>query len=687
MRKIRLILAFIIIAVIISSPCYALEWALTYGGSGWDHADCIRQTADGGYVMSGYTNSFETAGRCWVLKLNADGTIAWQKTYGGPVGGGVVCIDEAFNQGTPDGYIVTCGPADAMGDFGVLRLNLDGTIAWHKLYYYGNAFDRAYDIKQTSDEGYIVSGYTESFPDGSGRAWILKLNANGTVAWENTYGGPASQGAVSIAETFDQGSPDGYIVAGGPIGGGPGSGPDGFEFGVLRLNIDGTKVWEKTYGGFDHDTAFAIRQVFDQGSPDGYIVVGSTQSFGATGRDVWILKLNADGSIGWEKRYDRSTLDIAAAVEPTANGGYLVAGLTEDGFGYPDVWVLKLNSTGTVAWQKTYGGSNAEFANSVSPTADGGCIIAGITGSFGAGSNDAWILKLDTNGEISGCSAMGTSQATVSDTSAVVTDIDWDPYATSADIWDVPWIPDDTYAGRSLVCGVGPALSIRELVPSDNGYGTNVKVKGGDFGDQRTGMLDQLEGYFSFVTFSGAQTLIGTKYPAWSATQVKVKFRKLFVDADGDFLQDGNEPFVSMEGLSLSDHVLRVNTIWFEDLNMSGTYDEGDNITASESSNPMLFTDPVIYALIPNPTPASATGNPAKVKIKGLNFGETQSASKLHIGGKTWSQGHPKIKIWEDDKIKFKVPKYDSPFPKYKEVWVTVNGIDSNKVMLEITAP
>lgn len=137
-------------------------------------------------------------------------------------------------------------------------------------------------------------------------------------------------------------------------------------------------------------------------------------------------------------------------------------------------------------------------------------------------------------------------------------------------------------------------------------------------------------------------------------------------------------------------YAVYARTVYFGDEDSSGGLSCGDSIFEVEKTNPVHFEltdEPVIYALIPDSIPASQPRSSQKVKIKGLNFGATQGSTSLHIGGKTWSADHPKIKVWQDDKIKFKVPKYGPPFPKYKDIWVTVNGKDSNKVQLKITAP
>jgi hypothetical protein len=175
---------------------------------------------------------------------------------------------------------------------------------------------------------------------------------------------------------------------------------------------DQASQWAKTYGSWTEDVSWSIQQTSD----GGYIVAGDTRSFGAGGWDIWVLKLDQNGNIQWQKTYGGRSDDSASSIQQTSDGGYIVAGDTMSfGAGDLDIWVLKLDQNGNIQWQKTYGGRNGEFASSIQQTSDGGYIVAGYTTSFGAGG--IWVLKLDANGDIGGCNLIGTSNATVKDTS------------------------------------------------------------------------------------------------------------------------------------------------------------------------------------------------------------------------------------------------------------------------------
>jgi len=173
--------------------------------------------------------------------------------------------------------------------------------------------------------------------------------------------------------------------------------------------------WAKVYGGNDNDYALSVQQTTD----GGYIVGGYTRSFGAGNYDCWILKLDSGGNITWQKTYGGSGEDVANSIQQTTDGGYIVAGYTESfGAGYFDCWILKLDSGGNVTWQKTYGDGGGGSACFIQQTTDGGYIVAGGAEPFGADYDfDFSILKTDSNGEISGCDRIKISNVSISNTS------------------------------------------------------------------------------------------------------------------------------------------------------------------------------------------------------------------------------------------------------------------------------
>ncbi len=382
-----------------------VAWAKTYGGSYYEDAYFIQPTNDGGYIVVGSTSSFGAGSDdVWVLKLDANGNVQWQKAYGGSDSD----LGWAIQQTSDGGYIVV-GESASFGpyaDVWVLKLDANGHVQWQKTYGGGN-YEGGWAIQQTSDGGYIVLGQTATFGIGALDVWVLKLDANGNIQWQKTYGGSDNDRGRAIQQTSD----GGYVVVGSTYSFGVGR----RDAWVLKLDANGNIQWQKTYGGGGWDYGSAVQQTSD----GGYIVSGASDSFGAN-TDAWVLKLDANGNIQWQKTYGGSSSEWGNSIRQTSDGGYVMAGFTYSfGAGNVDTWVIKLDAAGNVQWQKTYGGSGREVGNIIQLTADGGYIVAGDTSSFGV--DDMWVLKLDANGSISGCGLIGTSSVTVQNTSATVT--------------------------------------------------------------------------------------------------------------------------------------------------------------------------------------------------------------------------------------------------------------------------
>ena len=293
----------------------------------------------------------------------------------------------------------------------VMKLDSNGNITWQKTYG-GESYDEAWSIQQTSDGGYIVVGYTMSFGGGFSDYWIVRLDSNGDIVWQKTYGGIGVQFIHSIIQTTD----GGFIMAGdfSAIMGDPA------DYCVVKLDGNGDLVWDNIYRGGWTQQPFSIGQTSD----GGYIVAGYIQflhpTMGVLPSDIWILKLSTDGTVLWEQTYGGSGSDSAISAQQTADGGYVVVGGTNSyGAGESDILILKLNSAGTVLWQKTYGGSSHDSAETIQQTSDGGYIVAG-TLARGTDQEDYLIMKLDSNGDIPNCSIIGISDVTVSSVTPAV---------------------------------------------------------------------------------------------------------------------------------------------------------------------------------------------------------------------------------------------------------------------------
>lgn len=357
-------------------------WDRTFGGNRPDKAYSVQETEDGGFIVAGTTES-KGAGRydAWLFKLRADGTLAWDKTFGGWGWDEARCIRKTSDRGFIVAGFNSSRPAGSW-DAWVFKLASDGALVWEKIFGGERLDDRAYSVQQTTDGGYIVCGYTKNMGKGGSDAWVLRLAPDGALVWDRTFGGKGNDLARSILQTTD----GGFILTG--FTGSKGSGSR--DAWILRLSGDGALVWDKTFGGRERDEAYSVEQTGD----GGYIVVGYT-SRGDRGPDAWVLKLTANGTLVWDKTFGGTKGDIAYSVVQTPDDGYMVAATTESkGAGRSDGWLLKLAADGALVWDKTFGGKDVDVAYSIQTTRDMGYVVVGWTFSGGFGSIDARILRL-----------------------------------------------------------------------------------------------------------------------------------------------------------------------------------------------------------------------------------------------------------------------------------------------------
>jgi hypothetical protein len=245
-------------------------------------------------------------------------------------------------------------------------------------------------IQLTLNGEYIIAGRTSSFGAGSLDVYLIKADDLGNAIWTKVYGGIDEELINSVQLTADSG----YILAGRTSSFGAGS----LDVYILRTNSLGDTSWTRTYGGTDTDIARYAHQTSD----NGFICAAFTHSFGAGGFDIYLLKMGANGDTVWTKTYGGTGDDEGRWVEQTPDGGYILTGFTGSyGAGGSDVWLIKTDSLGNIEWSRTYGGADDDNGNVVKQTSDGGYIISGWTKSFGAGHRDVYLIKTNANGDTS----------------------------------------------------------------------------------------------------------------------------------------------------------------------------------------------------------------------------------------------------------------------------------------------
>jgi len=361
-------------------------WEKTIGDIYEDEGSSVQQTSDGGFIITGLTASFGNWFDVYLIKTDSSGNRQWQNTFGG----GDFDIGRSVQQTSDGGFIIaglTRSFGAGMSDVYLIKTYSSGNPQWQKTFG-GSYSDSAYSVQQTTDGGYIIAGYIYSFTTFWGLdVYLIKTDSAGNSLWQKTIGGSKSDYGCSVQQTSD----GGFIIAGYTNSFGAG----GYDVYLIKTDSSGNSQWQKTFGGSGDDYGYSVQQTTD----GGFIIAGSTESFGAGKNDVYLIKTDSAGNLIWQKTFGVSDDDKGYSVQQTSDGGYIIAGETNSfGAGYNDVYLIKTDSAGNLLWQKTFGGNEYDSAGSVQQTSDVGYIIAGYTYSFGAGSSDVYLIKVCSDG-------------------------------------------------------------------------------------------------------------------------------------------------------------------------------------------------------------------------------------------------------------------------------------------------
>jgi hypothetical protein len=446
MQKIRIsfLLKWTLLLLLSTSNVFSqeIEWQNTIGGSGDDLFTSIQQTADGGYILGGYSSSNISADKTenglgvydyWIVKTDSAGNILWQNTIGGSETDQLQSIKQ-----TSDGGFILGGSSDSnisgdktencLGgtDYWMVKTDAMGTIQWQNTIG-GSGYEYLFSIEQTTDGGYILGGYSSSNISGDKSEnsiggndyWIVKTDSTGNVQWQNTIGGSSSDILYSINQTTDEG----FILGGYSLSNITGDKTEnnlgGRDYWIVKTDSTGNIQWQNTIGGSSNDQLQSIKQTTD----GGYILGGYSESYisgdktenSMGGVDYWIVKTDSTGTIQWQNTIGGSLKDYLLSLEQSTDGGYVCVGYSESYFsgdktenilGGWDYWIVKTDGAGNIQWQNTLGGNTDDFTYSIVQTIDGGFILGGnsdsnISGdkteiSLGVG-GDYWIVKLTTN--------------------------------------------------------------------------------------------------------------------------------------------------------------------------------------------------------------------------------------------------------------------------------------------------
>jgi hypothetical protein len=355
-------------------------WDATFGRSDNESAASVQQTSDGGYIFVGTTSTYGWGeSDAWIVKADYKGTRIWDAAFGGKYSDAATSVQQ-----TPDGGYIIAGTTFSYGaggsDAWLIRMDANGNKVWDRTFG-GPGNESASSVQQTSDGGYVFAGTTYTYGAGGSDAWLVKTDYKGLRMWDKTFGGPGNESASSVQQTSD----GGYIIAGTTYTYGAG----GSDAWLIKTDAKGTRLWDKTFGGPGNESASSVQQTSD----GGYIIAGATDTYGAGGSDAWLIKTDANGTRFWDKTFGGPGNESASSVRQTSDGGYIIAGTTSSyGAGGSDAWLIKTDFRGNRLWDKTFGGTGNDSASQVKQTKEGGYVIAGTTSSYGAGGTDAWLL-------------------------------------------------------------------------------------------------------------------------------------------------------------------------------------------------------------------------------------------------------------------------------------------------------
>jgi len=348
------------------------EWNKTYGGDGYDVLYCVKETTDGGYIAVGDTVRNNVA-YAWAIKTDGNGNLQWESV---DVAGSYLAT---YVQETDDGYIV-CGWIDTGGEYVgyVWKINHEGKTEWIKEY-----DDVAFLYKIMSiEDGYICIGGTkigENDYDGI----LMKIGYNGNVEWKKIYRYSYGWDVLRAISKID----GGYIMGGACEVNGYG------DFWIMKIDDEGNMIWQTHYGGDKFDGIYA-RDCFET-NDGGYIFGGFTYSYGKNS-DVWIVKIDDNGKMIWNKTYGGSRIDRLWGMDK-ASEGYLLCITKNYGVNIPtaDIWIVKIDENGDMLWNQTFGSKDIEDRGYyIQATMDGGYIIAARTGPT-SGDTQGWLIKVE----------------------------------------------------------------------------------------------------------------------------------------------------------------------------------------------------------------------------------------------------------------------------------------------------
>ena len=380
---------------ILSIKCFGQQFpGLIYGGDKNEQGISLDITHDNGYILLGNTRSEgEGSNDIYLIKLNNWGQIQWTKTYG--------FIHYDFGlwvEQTSDNGFILLGWAWDYGsgreDFYLVKTDENGNKIWDN-FYGGVHSDQGFCVKELSDGGFILLGYSKSF-EPRGDFYIVRTDSQGNNLWSYNYGSEYVDYGFEIIPTENNcfimiGSKGGFynIVAGDFKS-------HDSDIIIIKIDESGNELWRKIYGDSCHDFGKSIKPSGD----NGYYCFGSTQSYGAGSFDAYLLKIDNEGNELWSKTFGGNDFEYGASMDIGADGNLYLLGTTNSFVqnNYPDLYLIKTNPDGEEIWSLVFGGSYSDYGHCVKATSDGGCAMIGEIKSYDEDNKDMYFVKVDSLG-------------------------------------------------------------------------------------------------------------------------------------------------------------------------------------------------------------------------------------------------------------------------------------------------
>lgn len=409
------------------------------------HGFSVLQTYDSGFVVAGGSQIGGTFEIC-LRKCDSIGNAIWSKSYRRNIW--IPGMAEACQQTPDSGFIIAGGTTDnGFSNSFLIKTNSIGDTIWTRVFVSGSTYQiRTFSVDQTNDGGYILAG--SAFTSNSYDIHLIKTDSLGNLVWSTTFGRNYNDYCFSVKQTND----GGYIATGATTNTAAGS----EDVLLFKTDSAGNFVWTKRYGSIGADVGRSVLQASD----GGFIIAGSTRSYGAGDADIFLIRTDSNGDVLWTKTFGGVEFDDGFTIVPTMDGGFAVVGRTRSfGMGDKDVYLVKLDSSGNELWSRAYGSAGSDEGYSVAENRDGSFILSGNTNLIG--SVRTYMVKTDTVGD-SECNFANAATVVTSPTTvqtSIVVNIIPVSYTTSSMNVTVDTVPLST-----LICSSGDTVGVDELV-------------------------------------------------------------------------------------------------------------------------------------------------------------------------------------------------------------------------------